>query len=531
MEKVLQLLLAEFVGKDLAELVAPTLAQVSLLAFVFGGLALLFKLIFRALDNLLQLGDKEAGHKNRSVVARQLKGFRVQWLRRYRANLDRLQTSLSALYGDAGRLKALGVSINIALAYPLLSFLVGYVRGGPADLFGSPLLPADHSRRWLWLLGLCTFGAVEWALIRNHKRIDAASKRWIQAGRYPWLRRVGLALAIGAIPAVIAALTEDRFVAVAVAFAFAFAGAFAGAVAFTVAFTVAFAVAVSGAGAVAIAVAFAIAGAFPVAGAFVGAVAVAGAGATDITVLNILLVLPWINGLHDWVSWRASRYFIKKARRARHWYSLLLELSLDTAVAVALLLSMVVLVPSAVEAMTLMPLKEELHIHWRELAETACADPWGKGFMVTSMLITTLIPTALHVICAVLGLSMRWIPGKGLMTDLERLNDSTKPGHGNTIAPKIITARLTISVLLTLLPFLAVVAWVVYPPQLGVGPFLFEFAKAHADPRWLGLLPVLFLLGWAPASDWLLKLIGGKQVAQAESTADAARTAPTTPDT
>ena len=49
-------------------------------------------------------------------------------------------------------------------------------------------------------------------------------------------------------------------------------------------------------------------------------------------------------------------------------------------------------------------------IDWRELALQARDDPWGAGFLVTLMLLSTLIPTLLHLLMAGLALG-----GRGLL--------------------------------------------------------------------------------------------------------------------
>jgi hypothetical protein len=123
-----------------------------------------------------------------------------------------------------------------------------------------------------------------------------------------------------------------------------------------------------------------------------------------------VLVLPIINGLWDWLSWWITRWL------GRHLLSTLGEARdlqlraatiaghgvLDLILAVALLAAMAFFLAFGFEAYNRMAIAqrgEDLPVFALEPFLANAADhPWTEGLWLTVMLISTLVPTALHMV-------------------------------------------------------------------------------------------------------------------------------------
>lgn len=209
-----------------------------------------------------------------------------------------------------------------------------------------------------------------------------------------------------------------------------------GGFAFMVAFTMAFAIAstfsgqVSNAGSVlgamagGFALAFALAVAFALAGAALFSVTIAVlAGAalafeSEFTFLLFLffILLPLTNASVDWLSWSATRYFLKRAEAAE--LDALGRLKVFGAVAgtfasgALLMILLAVLLPNTLEALNSAFAAANLtKFNWEALLNRAVAAPWTDGLFVTGMLMTAIVPASAHLIVGLTGVLARFTPG------------------------------------------------------------------------------------------------------------------------
>jgi len=135
-----------------------------------------------------------------------------------------------------------------------------------------------------------------------------------------------------------------------------------------------------------------------VAGAAAGAGAGAAAGAVAI---SFLIGLPIINAALDWPSWAASRWLMRRLRydaeRGGAWPAIILHVAVDIVLAVFFLATL-----TAVLAIAVQLLDDASVADWRstEFFKNAERDPWGDGLFLTAMLLSTLVPTTIHVAAA-----------------------------------------------------------------------------------------------------------------------------------
>ncbi len=125
-----------------------------------------------------------------------------------------------------------------------------------------------------------------------------------------------------------------------------------------------------------------------------GASVAAAAGATAATTLVFFLILPFTNALVDAISWTATRHFTAKMLTARKVHTVFIDLAYDILIALACLLALVLLIPNTIE---LANLALPTPINWIDPATDALADPFGAGLLTTGMLLSTLVPTFLHI--------------------------------------------------------------------------------------------------------------------------------------
>ncbi|MEM7428536.1 MAG: hypothetical protein AAF441_20790 [Pseudomonadota bacterium] len=291
---------------------------------------------------------------------------------RYQAWIGRWTARFDRWFGPPGGYRAFDVCVRLALFYPIGLFLLAWLLGGPGELGRVEIFPAiDEFPARLWraallvALSLCAY-----FFFANLEKIIQWIDRSIR--RLFGISQESTAPITGVIGAV--------------------------------------AVAVAAAAAVAIAVAVAAAAA--VAAATAGAVAVAAAAAVSSIVFYVLF--PLINAALDWLSWRATRYFLSKAkglkgRDALFW--LLADLTFDLVIAFGCLVLLVVALPNVLEMSNLIfawlgwPA-----ITWIAQLEQALAYPFTRGLMVTGMLCTTLLPTFIHLVACTGGVFFSCIP-------------------------------------------------------------------------------------------------------------------------
>lgn len=209
-------------------------------------------------------------------------------------------------------------------------------------------------------------------------------------------------------------------------------GGFAVMVAFTISFAIAttFSGQVSNAGSVlgamagGFALAFAFAFAFALAGAALFSIAIAvlaGAALAFASQFAFLLflffiLLPVVNASVDWLSWGATRFFLKQAETAEP--DILGEIKVLAAVlgtfvsGAILMVVLAALLPNVLECLNLaFSLVTLPTFNWRALVQKAVNAPWTDGLFVTGMLMTAIVPASAHLIVGLTGVLARWTPG------------------------------------------------------------------------------------------------------------------------
>lgn len=351
----------------------------------------------------------------------------------YQGGITFLLNWLESFYGKKESSRAFNASLLMAYLYPFLFFIFGYGYSDGANQFSNVILLPDEDEHRFWLfpalflLVIFSFFVVLF-ILNESDGFDS----WV----HRQLRQVGFsrgslvywgAIIVGlATSLVLWSQAQIEIWRVLVGFvvgytfvvvAFFVVNATLGALAI-----VAFAMALGtlsewflfigpGLGIFMVATAFALI----FFGAVVFADASAGAGIMSVTVMTAFFlaqeetlgvslmwaffyfVLPLVNALLDWLSWWVSRWFLERTAQEPKVRIIVLDVVLDFGVAILFMLALCLLLPAG--AMLLdslyagwvdMNTGVPAQTGWQEYAVWARDDPWGKGIMVTLMLVTNL---------------------------------------------------------------------------------------------------------------------------------------------
>jgi hypothetical protein len=242
-------------------------------------------------------------------------------------------------------------------------------------------------------------------------------------------------------------------------------GGFAVMVAFTISFAIAttFSGQVSNAGSVlgamaggfalafAFAVAFALAGAalFSIAIAVLAGAALAFASQFAFLLFLFFILLPVVNASIDWLSWGATRFFLKQAESAEP--DILGELKVAGAVLATfvsgsiLMVVLAALLPNVLEGLNFIFAFARLPpFNWQALLNKAVRAPWTEGLFVTGMLMTAIVPASAHLIVGLAGVLARLTPGA--RTAAETISDhpeaSLAPNEQGPVKLTLIFSRI-----------------------------------------------------------------------------------------
>ncbi len=316
---------------------------------------------------------------------------------RYRLAIRDLNGWLDAWFGPSTSGQALERCIAIAFVYPAVLFVATLVVAGAAR--GQI---ASHEIG-IFLALTAAGGYLAHRGFRLLYRLG--TNFWRFVGGDSDLIRLIARVVLGAM-AVIIAFAIAFVIASTVAGAFAEAGTIVLAIiaAFALAFTLAGVLAVAGtAAAMALLLALTVA-------------ALAFAGKFAFLLLLFFVLLPMVNALLDWLSWIVTRFFLRRvAQVTPTWRGaglLVLELSADLAAAIVLFLGLVVLLPNGIEIInSVLSLTGRDAFDWREVVLRANEAPLSEGLFVVGMLITTLVPTFIHITRGLAGIAAAWTPG------------------------------------------------------------------------------------------------------------------------
>ncbi|MEM7190775.1 MAG: hypothetical protein AAF439_14290 [Pseudomonadota bacterium] len=288
--------------------------------------------------------------------------YGASWSTAYAGLLDWLLDKLTRFFGPPLSLRAFERCFALAIVYAFGFLWIQVILTDASDqdrlpelLTFSTAVPIGFGYFFLFRL-----------IRRRHVRARVASASW----RRTWLhtREQVLYFALGA---------SSWLVAGVVAGVVAVAGVAAGVAAGAVAFAFAFAVTVEGAGA--------------------GAGAGADVGQTVIIFTAILLVLPLINAVFDWPSWWVSRWLMGRLRQdalrpsiQRRSAALIGHLALDGALALLCLFGLAIVVANFAHGIDQPQL-------WEDYSEARLTPFSGFGAAMTVMMLSTLVPTAIHL--------------------------------------------------------------------------------------------------------------------------------------
>ena len=145
-------------------------------------------------------------------------------------------------------------------------------------------------------------------------------------------------------------------------------------------------------------------------------------------IILLYFILPFTNGLVDWGSWWVSRFLFEKMRGDTKLSALLLHMLVDAIFAVGFLVLIVLLLTFWIVQLNKLMVHLGLQtVPWLTYAEAAAQSPFGQGFFVTSMLLSTLLPTLLHLFCAIASI---------IFVPLRKLSNI-----GGTLAGKIVLGK------------------------------------------------------------------------------------------
>jgi hypothetical protein len=433
-----------------------------------GSSLVLFKALYAACDH------EPTRHKLIEILSGQ-----APLVRRYHMLLDILLRRLQSLWGPPLSLRALLVCIGFAGVYTNGSFTVAHALGGQGLVAGIYVLDSNRVTRfvWPWIFLLCVTQAlvIVWQQARLRRWISHFARLVLREHKHKWLILALTTLALhlaywpslGRLPhfdrgnewlvsvsGVVTFLVIWRFKDAGVlavlcwtfvpwAFLFAYGaggGTWLAKIWMTSALA-AFLLATSrqqlwdngpplraGVNALLFVVLLAIAG-----GWYHGEPHV-----PTVALLILFVVAPALSGIADWMSWAVSRYFIKRARDSAGLRDVFGCLVMDVVTAAGVLVSLVLALPAA--SLVLNKVYGQYGgrpIDWVEFARAAHEAPWTKGLMVTLMMATTVVPTTLHVVVAVLSLLLRVINSKALIKRLQRMCDDSSIKKGNKVDPLI----------------------------------------------------------------------------------------------
>lgn len=291
--------------------------------------------------------------------------------RAYITGITRISDIATRLYGPRLLSRhAFGRALQFALCYPILSLLLGWLFFDAGDLGGTEFIPegmAAWQRGLIFVATLASSGVV-FMLIKYDDAILAFLHHKLTPWRQNLETRSGFLAKLGGwIVAALPALIWLSAVAVTVA------GAVTGAVA--VAPVVAVAVVVA---------------------------AITGNTVPTAIFLFFFALLPLLNAAADLASVAATRWFLRQiqssprhpagARLAQIITGLLLDLLIAALCLAALLAALIGLLTLWGQI-----LPAALPLDWRAWLGQICAGDRGRGMMLWLMLMTTLIPTALHL--------------------------------------------------------------------------------------------------------------------------------------
>lgn len=129
----------------------------------------------------------------------------------------------------------------------------------------------------------------------------------------------------------------------------------------------------------------------------------------------LLILIPLMNAVFDFLSWAVSRAFIRSASIRGATWLVGVEAIGDLLIGGVCLAGLVSILPNIIEVYNqVFPTSA---LDWLSLASVAATAPFGAGLMVTATIFSTLIPTALHFFWGMIGIIAAPTSGYGRMAE------------------------------------------------------------------------------------------------------------------
>lgn len=343
--------------------------------------------------------ERLADPKNRKSIRDELERPST-WLERYRAAIGRLNGALDRFFGEGlWHWRVFERSLTIALVYPVVLFFLGWLFGGSGKIGAMTVFPdAPALQRWLSGGVIVAFTVfLIWYFSRNipQKVADLITAR---------LRSIWPDLSPGLLSTIDGLIYIGVVVGVGV-------GVISGIGLIDLTSGVGVGVGVFGVvvfGVVVVGVFGVVVG--------VGVLLVRGLGNESIVFAIFYILLPIVNALFDYLSWIATRYFLRKAEIADRHHGKTFFLSghiiADAFIAFMCLFGLAFVsgltletASLAIEYLGLPPLR------WQDMMVQAINAPFPSGLLMIGMLLTTLAPTLLHLVAGLAAILAMATPG------------------------------------------------------------------------------------------------------------------------
>jgi len=407
----------------------------------------------------------------------------------YKKYLSSALDWLDERIGESLTWKAFSFHVGMALIYAIGLFAVSWAMGGSGSI-GELEVFSNHIPVWQ-RLGLLALLGVSFLGVFKHQAVDhfieAALTKKLPEKYARWAYRSFIAILMivfavwqGAYSVFLLSLVAlySPTAAVVGAFAFTVAGKFAVSVTFAIAFVLIAAVV----------------GAFAFTSIFTFAVSVVGAGAFTaasttlvsvekkilrrfnfysfsliflfllgihfefsflepnrdlVTNLFFLVFLPYLNGVLDFISFWISRSLGRKILAAKHGWEAIQQISWDALAAFLLLSALVFGITFSVALFNLWIARQpELMVNLQELMQHAKEAPFGaNGLWLTVMVFSTLLPTFLHLVMALIAFFTFYFFPRKFRLYIAGILESHPSNYKLTVPIFYATATYTLSIL------------------------------------------------------------------------------------
>lgn len=106
-------------------------------------------------------------------------------------------------------------------------------------------------------------------------------------------------------------------------------------------------------------------------------------------------ILPFVNGLFNFISFAASRKLLRLVVQSRTLFLVVTYIVLAILIAFTLLIALTVALPISLEIVNK---SSNTPINWLSYAQLALNEPFKSGIVVTAMLFSTLLPITLYLL-------------------------------------------------------------------------------------------------------------------------------------